>query len=539
MTQAQFLKSAAALQLNKLRRLKWTQWVQAAMRLRRLGLATQFMLMSSLTVVLAMLILGYWVTAQIQHGVVHSAAAAAALYSDSLIEPHVQELVAGSQLSPENRSQLDRLLSPQIAGKPVVAFKIWQGDTIVYSSRRELIGQRFPPNKERLRAWSGEVTATLGGLDQGDDDKAERLLQVPILEVHAPVRQSGSNRIIAVAETYEFAATLQQDLVDASIASGLVVVTVTLCMIALQFGIVMRGSHTIDSQRQALNDKIAAMTGLLADNEALRNRCHSANRRVTEINERFLRTLGANLHDGPVQLLSLTQLRLGCLQEVLRHISSNADAEIVRDAEDDFRVIIAAVTDSLDEIRNVAVGLAPPEIERLELDEALRMAASRHQRRVGKDVDCDIGKLPKNAPLTLKSCLYRFVQEGLNNAYRHAGGLGQLLMAQVVDRRIEVCVLDTGPGIAATQVFDGVGGQGLLLLRDRVISLGGLFEIKNRETGGVCLKASFELEPGHAAEYLTPPSAPTAECENCSEFERCSVDARLGRNQARECVSTS
>ena len=133
----------------------------------------------------------------------------------------------------------------------------------------------------------------------------------------------------------------------------------------------------------------------------------------------------------------------------------------------------------------------PPEVEKLELDEALRMAARRHQRWTGKEVACDIGKLPARIPFALKCCLYRFAQEGLNNAFRHADSQGQVLKAQVADGRIEVSVLDAGPGIIPKHAYDGIGGQGLPLLRDRVESLGGEFKIQNRDPHGVCLMASF------------------------------------------------
>jgi signal transduction histidine kinase len=450
------------------------------------------MLVSSLSVVLAMIVLGKWVTAEIEKGVIHSTAAAAALFSDSLIEPHVQELKLRSDLSPESQRLLDRLMAPQLAGKSIIAYNIWKGDTIVYGNRSELIGRSFPPTEARARAWTGQVVPAFAK-PASTTGIPEELLHLPILEVFAPVRETGTNRIIALAETYEIEVSLRDDLADAWAGSWRAVAAVTLSMIGLQLGIVMSGSRIIGNQRQALSERIALLTGLLAENETLRNRSHDANRRVTELNERFLRQLGSNLHDGPVQLLSMTQLRLGCLRSIMRHVSTAADAQLIREAEEDFRIIEEAVSESLEEIRNVAIGIVPPEIEKLELDDALRMVARRHQRRTGKEVVCDIAELPEGITLALKSCLYRFAQEGLNNAFRHADGVGQVLKAQVADGRIEVSVLDAGPGIVPDHAYDGIGGQGLLLLRDRVTSLGGEFKMENRETHGVRLKASFAV----------------------------------------------
>ena len=92
-----------------------------------------------------MLIIGRWVTTRITDGVIQSAAADAVLYSDSFINPLIQELATGSSLSAENQTALDTLLQPQSAGQPIVGFIIWQGDTIIHSNRREMIGRVFPP----------------------------------------------------------------------------------------------------------------------------------------------------------------------------------------------------------------------------------------------------------------------------------------------------------------------------------------------------------------------------------------------------------
>lgn len=477
--------------------------------------------MSTISVVAVMYVLGHWISAQIVQGVVHSSAAGIALFTDSLLEPVVQELAVGDYLSDESKRKLDRLLAPQTAGKPFIAIKIWQGDRIAYANRPELVGQSFPPSATRARAMAGHVVAKFG-TEGGIDDDHENKLNVPILEVHAPVRQTGTKRIIALAETYEIASTLQEDLEAARYTSWLVVAAATLAMIVMQLGIVLGGSRTIDTQRQELSEKVVSLTKLLDENEELRRRCYQSNRRVSEINERLLQKLGADLHDGPVQLLALTQLRLGCLRTVLQVMSANADPAIVADAEEDFRVAREAVSASLQEIRAVSIGLVPPEIERLELDAALRMAASRHEGRTGKAVDCDVAELPANLPVAVKSCLYRFVQEGLNNANKHAGGIGQGVSARSVGGIIKVDVFDSGPGLDVAKVYDGIGGQGLMLLRDRVETIGGKFEISNRVPAGVRLTARFELG---ARCIMSPAACATASrCSGCPEYERCSRD---------------
>ena len=70
--------------------------------------------------------------------------------------------------------------------------------------------QAISVHPARNRAFEGDVVASLG-LD-GDDEDDERALEVPILEIYAPVRQTGTNKIIALAETSELAVDLMKEI---------------------------------------------------------------------------------------------------------------------------------------------------------------------------------------------------------------------------------------------------------------------------------------------------------------------------------------
>lgn len=463
-----------------------------------LSLFQQFILASLVIPMLAMIGIGFWIADRIEDGVVQSVAATSVVYTDALISPHVQALVNNDTISGEARRTLDGLLAPGLTGKHIRAIKIWKGDRIVYSTDKELEGRSFPSTGDRLRAWQGDVTVEYDDLDD-PDEAGEKALKLPILEFYAPIREGKTNRIIALAETYEVVPSLAERLTAAKFKSWVAVLFTALHLIALQAIVVRRGSLTIEYQQVALRDRVGALSTSLAENEALRRNANEANRRVSEINERFLNRLGADLHDGPVQLLGMTLLRL----DSLTHTVSGATRAVRDDALEDVEAIREAVRDSLEEIRSVSGGLAPPEIEKVPLSGALEMAAKRHQRRTGSLVRTRINKLPGEVPFPLRVCLYRFAQEGLNNSFRHADGAGQTIAAHFADDVLEVSVLDSGPGFdlsAATNKAPSLtGGQGLLGLRDRVESLGGSFAVSSQPGQGTCLRARFVLNQGVAS----------------------------------------
>jgi hypothetical protein len=73
-----------------------------------------------------------------------------------------------------------------------------------------------------------------------------------LLEIYSPIRANRSGEIIAVAEFYEVAVGLEQDLFEARLNSWIMVGAVMMSMAALLFGIVASGSQTIGRQRRAL-----------------------------------------------------------------------------------------------------------------------------------------------------------------------------------------------------------------------------------------------------------------------------------------------
>jgi signal transduction histidine kinase len=78
-----------------------------------------------------------------------------------------------------------------------------------------------------------------------------------------------------------------------------------------------------------------------------------------------------------------------------------------------------------------------------------------------------------------KISIYRFVQEGLNNAYRHGRGKDQAVRAGMENGRLVVEVSDGGPGFGPPRAE----GLGLAGLRERVESIGGQFETRTGPQG--------------------------------------------------------
>jgi signal transduction histidine kinase len=461
-----------------------------ALKGRQLSLARQFAIAGSVVLLAGMVAIGVWVTKQIEDGVTRNTGTSTALYVDSFVAPLVQELVQRDTLSSQARAELDGLVEKAGFGKRIVSIKIWKpGGLIAYASRASIIGKVFPSTPNRERAWAGEVTAELDTLID-EEDALERAAGLVLLEIYSPLRENRTGRIIAVAEFYETAAALKQHLFWTKLQSWLVVAAVTLCMLGLLFGIVLRGSRTIEKQRHALEQRVSDLSRLLAQNEELRNRVQRASRRTTEMNERYLRRLSADIHDGPAQLLAVASLRLDALKPLVTNVAESTSGE-----RSDLEIVRESVTGALSELRDVCAGLILPELDDLGPVAILRNVAQAHERRTGTIVGLAIDSVPDDLPKSMKICVYRFVEEALNNAYHHAGGEGQGVTCRCDGQALEVEVSDTGPGFDSSQKTETRRGLGLPGLRERIESLGGTLEISSAPGKGTRLVLRCRVKP--------------------------------------------
>ena len=455
---------------------------------RNLDLTRQFTLASAVVLLIGMITIGFWVARQIEDRVIQNTAVATALYMDSIVEPLLQELAEKDTLSVENQKALQELLLRGPLGKRIVAIKIWKkGGRIAYSTKSEIIGTVFPETENLKNVWKGEVSVEFDELND-QEDAAEGELNVPLLEVYSPVRQLGSGNIIGAAEFYTRADRFQKDLRQSIAYSWVVVGIVTTFMLFGLFGIVRQGSRVIQWQRTSLERQITRLSDLLEENRTLQRRVDRAQQRTSELNERYLHKIGADLHDGPAQLLSLALLRFDYIRGIFaKRGESNGDKLGELDT------IHRALTDCMAEIRMISSGLTLPRIENSTIEDVVASAAKAHERRTDTSVETRIQTVTHPVSNSVKVCVYRFVQEGLNNAHQHAAGAEQTVELAQAGESLSVSVGDGGPGFDAD--FDKIshGSLGLLGLRSRIEALGGGFQVFSQAGEGTRIVATFPM----------------------------------------------
>ncbi|WP_439861526.1 sensor histidine kinase [Pseudomonas sp. MBLB4136] len=467
-------------------------WRRATLTLYRLSRSTQFVIAATVILGLTMAFVGNLVSKTIERSAVQAAANAGGLYMTTFLEPYVQELTSADRLSVKTASAIDRLMTSPTLNEHVVSVKIWRPDgTIIYSTNKDIVGKTFTAD-DLTQALKGQTITEWGPLT-AEENAYERSLGIPLYEIYAPLREFGTDRILAVGEFYEKAEMLHDEIARIRQEVWIIVGTATLSMLLLLFATVRRGERIILQQQLALSRQMQEQARLNNQNISLQRKITSANQSFSRVNELILRRLGADLHDGPAQLLTLILVRLdelAVLQERYKENGGDFDLEALESLRH-------AARDALGEIRDISRGLALPEINGMPLRQELELVVKRHELRTETHVRLSCNELPENVPLAHKTCIYRFIQEALNNAYRHADGRGQEVSASFDQGVLEIKISDGGDGFDTEHLAAANHQQrarlGLAGMRYRVESLGGQFHIQSNPDDGTTVSARFRL----------------------------------------------
>jgi len=427
-----------------------------------LSLSQGFLAAAVIVVASAMLFLGSWIGFYLQSSITAGVAATAAASIESLIAHEMRDISTELPLTETSERRLNDVF--QIGNEAdttrllQIRIRSLDGQTF-YSSLGGIMDDLDPADFRQ--ATDGEVVARI--VDLPLEPVAELTgHDIRVLKLYAPLRRVETNEIFAVAELYYGARSLTDIQSSAQNAVWLLVGAIGCVVIAILYVLVDRVSTTIEQQRERLAANLAESRQLSDDNRALHSASEQLRLDASFANETLLSQTGSDLHDGPIQLLTLIILRLSRLA----HTASPEGAQTLNS-------MVAQATEAMDELRNISAGLVLPELGVLSLPETVHLAIERHEGLTGGHVKRHVLRSAPVCPMAVRVCAYRVVQESLNNAFRHGNGVGQTVSAQIVGEEL---VLSISNGVTRTEpksTVRGASGLGLRGMRFRVEALGG------------------------------------------------------------------
>jgi signal transduction histidine kinase len=147
------------------------------------------------------------------------------------------------------------------------------------------------------------------------------------------------------------------------------------------------------------------------------------------------------------------------------------------------------VESSVAMVRNMALLLRPSMLDDLGLAAALEWQANQISRSTGVRINVAAEAVPNDLPEEHKICVFRIVQEALNNVCRHARASSVEIALRAADSRISVVIRDDGRGFRAPRT----GGLGLIGMQERADSLGGSLLVSSEPGQGTTIQVTLPL----------------------------------------------
>jgi len=203
-------------------------------------------------------------------------------------------------------------------------------------------------------------------------------------------------------------------------------------------------------------------------------------KRLVEAEERQRRAISRELHDEVGQSLSALLIDVENLTK-----TSSEDGSF----RHGLQRIKTLAENCVNEVRNMSLLLRPSMLDDLGLVAALDWQAREVSKRTGMLVDVTEENVPNDLPEEYKTCVYRIVQEALNNCSKHAYARKVRVIVRQDPNHLRVCIEDDGKGFDASRVR----GLGLVGMGERVSQLGGVLKVESDPARGTRLRVDLPL----------------------------------------------
>jgi signal transduction histidine kinase len=140
------------------------------------------------------------------------------------------------------------------------------------------------------------------------------------------------------------------------------------------------------------------------------------------------------------------------------------------------------------------MGLRPAMLDDLGLQAALEWHVRQQEKVCGVPIALEVKGALEELSEGQRTCVYRIVQEALNNAAKHSRAKNIAVNISCGSGEVTVHIEDDGIGFEHSN--GRPRGLGLLGIRERVGELGGSLVIESSNTRGTSLSARFPLVPG-------------------------------------------
>ena len=240
----------------------------------------------------------------------------------------------------------------------------------------------------------------------------------------------------------------------------------------------------------------------ITDNKLAQEALSTVHRRLIQAQEEERARIARELHDDISQRVAVLAVQLDGMKQMLPDSSPRLASQL--------EAASAQLGDLGRDIQALAHRLHSAKLELLGLAAAASSFCREFADREQAQVDYHSQNVPQDLSNEQALCLYRVLQESLQNAIRHSGSRSFKVTLRGGDAAIELAVRDSGIGFRPDE---GVRGRGLGLtsMKERLAAVGGQLVISSKPQRGTTIRACVPLSfrmPSSVSASMSSLSAP-------------------------------
>jgi len=207
-------------------------------------------------------------------------------------------------------------------------------------------------------------------------------------------------------------------------------------------------------------------------------------RRLIEAQEQERARIARELHDDLSQMMALLQIGLTKLEQDTPSLSSQTRQQLHALGE-----VSREVSSSLHDLSHQ---LHPSKLDVLGLTACIGSFCREFSQRHKLEVRFVHHNIPGDIPKDVRLCLFRIVEEALQNVAKHSGVEDAKVELSCHANRIDLCVSDNGAGFTP-EPLNRESGLGLISMRERVRLVGGHLSVESKPSRGTQIQVRIPL----------------------------------------------
>jgi PAS domain S-box-containing protein len=227
-------------------------------------------------------------------------------------------------------------------------------------------------------------------------------------------------------------------------------------------------------------DRVVSIIQDITDRKRVEEALRGMHRKLIEAHEEERAWIARELHDDISQRLAFLSIALSALKQRL----PASAVELVGDLEK----IRQQVIDLGSDIQALSHRFHSPRLELLGLTKATTALCTELSERQGVKIDFKADNVARKLPNEVALCLFRVLQEALQNAIKHSGSRHFQVWLQGRPNEIELTVHDSGRGFEPEEASNGPG-LGLSTMRERMGLVNGQLTIDSKLQRGTTIRA--------------------------------------------------